>query len=98
MNAPPPAPTERELEILKILWDRGPSSVRDVYDIMNAAEPPPGLAQNTVQTFLRMMEDKGLVAHTLEGRSFIYRPLYSRKKPSPASSTASSTAPSTSSS
>jgi predicted transcriptional regulator len=44
---------------------------------MNANED---LAQNTVQTFLRMMEEKGLVSHHLEGRSFIYRPLYSREK------------------
>jgi BlaI family transcriptional regulator, penicillinase repressor len=70
-------PTERELEILKILWDVGPASVRQVFDIMRARE---NIAQNTVQTFLRMMEDKGLVAHTLEGRSFIYRPLYSKQK------------------
>lgn len=72
-----PTPTERELEILKILWDVGPASVRAVFDIMRARE---NIAQNTVQTFLRMMEDKGLVAHTLEGRSFIYRPLYSKQK------------------
>jgi predicted transcriptional regulator len=71
------SPTERELEILKILWDLGPASVRDVFDVMHARED---IAQNTVQTFLRMMEEKGLVSHTVEGRSFIYRPLYSREK------------------
>ena len=70
-------PTERELEILKILWELGTASVRDVFDIMHAKED---IAQNTVQTFLRMMEHKGLVSHTLEGRSFIYRPLYSRQR------------------
>ncbi len=73
----PGSPTERELEILKILWDIGPASVRAVYDVMHARE---NIAQNTVQTFLRMMEDKGLVAHTVDGRSFIYRPLYSKQK------------------
>ena len=78
MDKPPsPTPTERELEILKILWDLGPASVRSVFDVMRARE---NIAQNTVQTFLRMMEDKGLVSHHLEGRSFIYRPLYSRQK------------------
>jgi predicted transcriptional regulator len=75
--APVAAPTERELEILKILWDLGEASVRQVCEVMNQRED---LAQNTVQTFLRMMEDKGLVSHTVEGRSFIYRPLYSREK------------------
>src|SRR4051794_35258877 len=35
---------------------------------------------NTVQTLLRIMETKGLVTHTAEGRSFIYRPLFSREE------------------
>ncbi len=72
-----PTPTARELEILKILWERGPSSVRDVYRQLAAREPE--LAYNTVQTLLRIMEDpKGLVGHHVEGRSFIYTARYSR--------------------
>lgn len=71
------APTERETEILKVLWEIGEGSVREVHARMPAEE---NLAQNTVQTFLRIMEDKGLVAHRAEGRSFIYRPLYTREK------------------
>jgi predicted transcriptional regulator len=70
-------PTERELEILKILWDKRSATVRDVYEFMRQRE---SIAQNTVQTFLRMMEDKGLVSHRLEGRAFVYRPLHSRRK------------------
>jgi predicted transcriptional regulator len=72
-----PAPTERELEVLKILWDLGSASVREVYDVMRRRED---LAQNTVQTFLRMMEEKGLVSHKTEGRTFIYQPLYTRER------------------
>ena len=71
------SPTERELEILKILWEIGPASVRQVFDVMRAKED---IAQNTVQTFLRMMEEKGLAEHKAEGRTFIYTPLYSREK------------------
>lgn len=71
------APTERELEILKILWDMRQATVRRVYDYMRQRED---IAQNTVQTFLRMMEEKGLVAHKMRGRAFVYRPLYSRGK------------------
>ena len=71
------APTERELEILKILWDMRQATVRRVYDYMRQRE---NIAQNTVQTFLRMMEEKGLVAHKMRGRAFVYRPLYSRGK------------------
>lgn len=66
------APTERELEILKILWDRGEATVRAVYEAMREQS---GIVQNTVQAFLRTMEDKGLVTHRVEGRSFVYRPL-----------------------
>ena len=65
-------PTERELEILKILWDRGRASVREVYEEMRRSAP---IVQNTVQAFLRTMEDKGLVRHEVEGRTFVYEPV-----------------------
>ena len=68
----PTPPTERELEILKILWTKGEASVREVYEAMSESAP---IVQNTVQAFLRTMEDKGLVKHRTEGRTFIYRPL-----------------------
>lgn len=68
-------PTERELEILKVLWDRGEATVRDVYEELRAKLP---IVQNTVQAFLRTMEEKGLVRHRLEGRTFIYRPTRER--------------------
>jgi predicted transcriptional regulator len=71
-----PTPTARELEILKILWEEGPSSVRAVH--RRLTERNPELAYNTVQTFLRIMEDKELVSHAVEGRTFIYTPRYSR--------------------
>ena len=71
-----PTPTARELEILKILWEEGPSSVRAVH--RRLTERNPDLAYNTTQTFLRIMEDKELVSHAVEGRTFIYTPRYSR--------------------
>ena len=71
------APTQRELEILGILWSRGEATVREVADVMRANED---IAQNTVQTFLRVMEEKGLVKHTSRGRAFVYRPAYEREK------------------
>src|SRR3954464_13840321 len=65
--------TDRELEILKILWARGKASVREVqYDLNRSAGP---VAYSTVQTLLNIMEDKkGLVRHVVEGRTFIYVP------------------------
>jgi BlaI family transcriptional regulator, penicillinase repressor len=65
--------TDRELEILKILWARGKASVREVQDDLNRDAGP--VAYSTVQTLLNIMEDKkGLVRHVVEGRTFIYFP------------------------
>ena len=72
-----PTPTERELEILKILWKGGEASVREVYEKLRQRLP---IVQNTVQAFLRTMEEKGLVGHRLEGRTFIYKPLVKREE------------------
>src|SRR5205085_8567609 len=69
-----PNPTPRELEILKVLWEHGPSSVRRVHRYLARFED---LAYNTVQTLLRIMEEKGLAEHHVEGRTFIYTPRYS---------------------
>ena len=70
-------PSERELDVLKVLWDIGSGSVRDVADRLAADL---GLAFNTVQTVLRNMEDKGLVGHRAEGRTFIYFPKHTREQ------------------
>ncbi len=70
-------PSGRELEILKVLWELGPSSVRTVYERMC---PEGELAFNTVQTLLRIMDDKGLVSHAQQGHAFIYTARYSRKR------------------
>jgi BlaI family transcriptional regulator, penicillinase repressor len=74
-----PSPTGRELEILKVLWELGPSSVRAVHVHL---EPSDGedLAYNTVQTLLRIMESKKLVRHHVAGRTFVYTPLFSREE------------------
>jgi predicted transcriptional regulator len=71
------APSGREMEILKVLWEIGPASVRDVCRQMC---PNQELAFNTIQTLLRIMDQKGLVSHKLQGRTFIYSPQYSRER------------------
>jgi len=65
-----PEPTDRELLLLKVLWDRGEATVREVYEALRGEVP---IVQNTVQAFLRLMEQKGLVSHRTVGRSFVYR-------------------------
>jgi predicted transcriptional regulator len=76
-----PTPTGRELEILKVLWEHGDCSVRTVYRQLLEQQPEgKDLAYNTVQTLLRIMEDKGLVAHETQGRAFVYTPVFSRQQ------------------
>src|SRR5947208_2018039 len=70
-------PSPRELEVLKVLWELGSGSVREVHEQMC---PSGELAFTTVQTLLRIMEEKGLVGHRSEGRTFIYTPRHSRER------------------
>jgi len=64
-------PTKLELTILKALWDAGPSSVRDVQKILDAARPT---GYTTVLKMLQIMTDKGLVERDETVRPQIYRP------------------------
>jgi predicted transcriptional regulator len=74
-----PTPTSREQQILKVLWDQGPSTVKAVHRELTRDEPEgQETAYTTVQTLLRLMEDKGLVSHRTEGRTFVYSACYSR--------------------
>lgn len=72
-------PTDREIEILKVLWELGEGSVRDVHQNMS---PDEGIHFNTIQTQLRTMDRKGLVSHRRKGRTLIYRPVYTREQES----------------
>jgi predicted transcriptional regulator len=65
-----PIPTDRELEALKILWQRGETTVRDVWQAMTAAEKD--LAYTTVLSLLQVMEQKGLVGHKRIGKAYAY--------------------------
>ena len=68
--------TDRELEILKVLWSRGKASVREVQ--RELARRRQDMAYNKVQTMLSIMEEKGLVAHHGEGRTFVYTARFDR--------------------
>lgn len=62
--------TARELDVMSALWDRGPSTVNEVRDAL-----VDDLAYTTVQTILRILEDKGYVGHQTEGRTHRYEAL-----------------------
>jgi predicted transcriptional regulator len=63
-----------QLAIMRVLWERGEATVAEVH---TALEPERGLAPTTIATMLSKMEDKGVVAHTTEGRRFVYQPTVS---------------------
>lgn len=70
--------TEAELRLMKILWRRGESAVTDLVAAMDG-EP---LAYNSVLTTIRILEQKGYVAHRQEGRAFVYRPCVAEEEAS----------------
>jgi predicted transcriptional regulator len=66
--------TEAELPIMEILWEKGCAGVTEVVGGM----PNSVVAYNTVLTTLRILERKGYVRHTKEGRAFVYHPVVER--------------------
>ena len=71
-------PTDRELEALKVLWDRGEATVREIADAMNAGGEE--LAYTTVLSLLQVMEQKRLVSHRRDGKAYVYLPRVERQR------------------
>ena len=67
---PLPKPTDAELAVLRVLWHRGPSTVREVWEQLSAQET----GYTTVLKTLQIMRTKGLVERDETDRSHIYRP------------------------
>jgi BlaI family transcriptional regulator, penicillinase repressor len=72
-----PIPTGAEMRLLQILWDLEEGTVEDVLNAHPEKERP---NYKTTQTLLRIMEQKGLIAHESRGRVFVFRPLASRQE------------------
>ncbi len=68
--------TDAELRLMEVVWQRGESTVADV------AESVPQLAYSTVLTTLRILEEKGYLTHTKQGRAFVYAPVVDRTEAS----------------
>lgn len=64
-----PLPTDSELEILRVLWDRGPSTVRQVYEELKPAKP---VGYTAVLKLMQIMAEKGLVRRNEEQRTHVY--------------------------
>lgn len=70
-------PTPAELEVLRILWQRSPLSVREVMNVLNRRRRR---AYTSVMSLLNVMTDKGLLARKPLGRAFVYVPKAGRRK------------------
>lgn len=70
-----PAPTEAELDILRVLWDRGPSTVREVFDAVAVDKT---VVYTTVLKQMQVMHQKRLLARFERFRSHVYEPALER--------------------
>jgi BlaI family penicillinase repressor len=63
------SPTPAELEVLQVIWDQGPTTVREVMNVLNRDRPR---AYTSVMSLMNVMAEKGLLAQKPKGRAFIY--------------------------
>jgi len=76
-GTPTPRPTDAELAILSVLWDRGPSTVREVHDALKVSQ---GSGYTTVLKLLQIMTDKGLVVRDESERAHVYEARLSEQR------------------
>jgi predicted transcriptional regulator len=68
-DKPTPRPTDAELAILSVLWERGPSTVREVHDALSSTQDS---GYTTVLKLMQIMTDKGLVVRDESQRAHVY--------------------------
>ncbi|MFQ6040870.1 MAG: BlaI/MecI/CopY family transcriptional regulator [Candidatus Poribacteria bacterium] len=72
-----PRPTNAELAILRVLWQRGASTVRQVQEVLNRARPT---NYTTVLKLMQIMTEKGLVRRDESQRAHIYQPVFAAEE------------------
>jgi len=72
----PPRPTDAELEILTVLWSRGPSTVRDVHETIAARKPT---QYTTILKQMQVMAEKGILLREDSQRAHVYKPARPRE-------------------
>ncbi|SPE34848.1 MarR family transcriptional regulatory protein [Candidatus Sulfopaludibacter sp. SbA3] len=70
-----PSLTDAELRLMEVVWQKGSATVSDVVEALPARV---NLAYSTVLTTLRILEQKGYLKHSKEGRAFVYQSLIGR--------------------
>jgi predicted transcriptional regulator len=76
-NRPSQKPTPSELEILRVLWERGPSTVREVHEALSAKKP---IGYTSVLKFMQIMTTKGTVRRDEEQRAHVYEAVHPAEK------------------
>jgi BlaI family transcriptional regulator, penicillinase repressor len=69
--------TRQELQIMKVIWDRGAATVKEVCDTLSQTKVT---AYTTILTLMGILEEKGALVHTRSGRAYVYKPLLSRQQ------------------
>ena len=69
----PQRPTDAELAILRVLWERGPSTVRQVHEILSEIRPS---VYTTILKLMQIMANKGLVRRDESQRAHVYQPAF----------------------
>ena len=64
--------TDAELEIMHVVWELESATVREVHETLNQQRP---LAYTTVMTMMTILEEKGHLARTKQGRAYLYKPV-----------------------
>jgi len=72
-----PKPTEVELELLRVLWDKDAATVRELYEVVSQQR---ALGYTSVLKTLQIMTEKGLVERTEAGKAHIYRAVASQEE------------------
>lgn len=70
-------PSDLEMQVLSVLWERGPSTAREVLEAMPDGKKR---AYTTILSAMQVMEKKGLLNHTNRGVAHVYRPAVNKRK------------------
>ena len=76
-DKPTPRPTDAELAILRVLWERGPSTVREVHDAVSRTHDS---GYTTILKLMQIMTDKGLVVRDESNRAHVYKTSLSEQR------------------
>ena len=71
-----PTLTDSELRLMQVIWDKGQATAAEVLETL----PDANIAYTTVLNTLRILEAKGYVKHSKDGKAFVYHPLINRNQ------------------